>query len=527
MTLYFFARDEEFDQIIGDRALRILDSSFDPLTLDPHRSFDPDSEVIMSQIYEGLIDYNHLGQLTPRLATKWKRLSATRYRFWLRQGVRFHNGEPFDASAVRFSLRRQISRRPKSANSWLFDPGLHAEVLGSHVVDLVTSRPDSRLPYTLPMFVKILPPKYIKQVGAKGLREHPVGTGPYMFVNWVKGKSISLLGNPHYWKKGLPRIKNVEFHFLPQREQVAALLQGRVDLVTKLPGKETLTIMAGSNTRVQKKHVAMVFWAAMKNQDGPFADRRVRQAMNHAINKQHLIQYVDKGNSLQVSTMTNPIELDFNPNLRPYPFDPAKARRLLQEAGYGRGFRFRTLASEETKYMIRAIQAQLKMVGVEMDLTTVPRKEYLRRTILPKLRTGKPDFDGDMVVWLTPNPTLDASFIPGVIFYSKSPYSIMNDPVFDRLYLSFVHESDPAKRRGKLFTLQSHMSKEAYGIYTSQRILTYGLHWDLDVKLHPSGMLVGFTLPEASWRSSPRSVWDVQGQGDRRQPDVTPLDWQP
>ncbi len=482
-----------------ERPVRIVDSSMEPLTLHPHRSFDPNSDVIISQVFEGLIDYDSQGELTPRLAVGWKRVTPKRYRFWLRRGVTFHNNEPFDAEAVRFSLERQFSHTDRSANAWLFDPDFRAEVVDKYTVDLVTSEPDSRLPYTLPMFLKILPPEYLARVGDEGLARHPVGTGPYRFVRWEKGRSIALEAYPSYWKMELPRIKSVVFHFLPRSEQIPALLEGRADLVTKIRGNDTYKVMAAPNTKILKRQVAAVFWAAMKNFDSPFADRRVRQALNYAVHKGHLIQYVDKGNALSVSTMTTHIERDYNPHLQPYPFDPQRARELLAEAGYAEGFTVRVLATEETGDMIRAIQAQLRMVGVNLDLTVVPREEYLRQTIVPKIETGRPRFDGDMVVWLTPNPTLDAFFSPAVIFCSKSPYSIMDDPNFDRLYFSFVREIDPKLRQESLFRLQDLMFNEAYGIYTSQRVRTYGLNQDLQIIIHPSGMLVGNALAEAFW----------------------------
>ncbi|MEW5722357.1 MAG: ABC transporter substrate-binding protein [Thermodesulfobacteriota bacterium] len=481
--------------------LRVVDTSLNPLTLHPHRSFDPNSDVIISQVFEGLIDYDTQGELVPKLALAWRRQSPTRYRFWLREGVTFHNGEPFEAEAVRFSLERQFNRAARSANSWLFDPDFHAKVVDRYTVDLITGQPDARLPYTLPMFVKIIPPRYWREVGDDGLARHPVGTGPYRFVSWEQGRLIQLEAYPHYWRPDLPRIKSVVFLFRPQSELVGDLLAGQVDLITKVRGNDTLRIMAAPNTKIIKHQVASVFWAAMKNFDCPFADRRVRQAMNYAVNKAHLIQYVDKGNALSVPTMTTPVERDYNTHLQPYPFDPSRAARLLAEAGYPQGFTVRVLVSEEAGDMIRAIRSQLQQVDVTLDLSIVPREEYLRQTLVPKLETGRPKFDGEMVVWLTPNPTLDAFFNPAVIFCSQSPYSIMNAPVFDRLYFSFVKEIEPERRRESLFRLQDLMFSEAYGIYTSQLVRTYGLHRNLVVEIHPSGMLVGDTLAEAYWQN--------------------------
>lgn len=483
------------------RILRIVDSSADPMTLHPHRSFDPNSDLIISQIYEGLIDFDAEGRLMPRLATRWKKISRTRYRFWLRKGVVFHNGEPFNAFSVRDSLNEQLHGRQKAPNAWLFHDDMHAEVVSPYVVDLVTKRPDARLPYTLPMFFKIVPSKYAGTRDNDILERKPVGTGPYRFVEWKRGRYIKLVANPDYWKPGLPRIKQLKFLFIDQDKQIPALLEGQADLVTKLAGKDTLKVMQAPDTKVQKRHVAAVFWAAMKNRDGPFALQKVRQAMNYAVNKRHLIQYVAKGNSLQVPSMTNPMEIGFNPNLHPYPFDPQKAGQLLQEAGYANGFRVRVLASEDTKHMVYALKAQLHMVGVDLDIEVVTREAYLRRTIVPKLARRKPSFDGDMVIWLTPNPTLNAFFSPAVIFYSGSPYSIMQDAEFDRLYHDFIHSSDPEAVRTCIFQLQAYMFDQAFGIYTAQRVRTIALRRGLQINLPPTDSLFGFTLPEAYWQT--------------------------
>ena len=485
------------------QSLRIVDSSRDPLTLHPHRSIDPNSDLVISQIYEGLIDYDEQGRLVGRLAVKWRRLSPLRYRFWLREGVYFHNGEPFDAEAVRFSLSIQMSDRPRpAANSWLFDPDFHAEIIDRYIVDLVTGRPDARLPYTLPTFFKIVPPQFVRASGSASLSQHPVGTGPYRFVSWERGHAINLIANSRYWKPGHPHIQKLSFLFVDQDRQVESLLKGDIDLITKLAGKDTLKLMQEPGTKVLKRHVASVFWAAMKNFDSPFADKKVRQAMNYAINKRHLNQYVEKGNSIQVSTMTNPLEMDYHPNLRPYPFDPSIAKRLLTDAGYPYGFNVRVLASEDTKYMADALKAQLQMIGVYLDIKILPREEYLRLTIIPKMETGKPAFDGDMVIWLTPNPTLNAFFNPAVIFYSKSPYAIMNDAKFDRLYFDFIHQSEKEAIRRSLYRLQAYMLDQAFSIYTAQRVLTIGLRKGLNLQLDPTGTLFGFTLMKAYWQDT-------------------------
>jgi peptide/nickel transport system substrate-binding protein len=496
-------------------SLRVIDSSTEPLTLHPHRSFDQYSDVIISQIYEGLVDYDADGRLVPRLAVRWQELSPTRYRFWLRKGVRFHNGEPFDAHAVRFSVDHALRGHPQAANAMVFDPDLRVEVIDQYTVDLVTNFPDARFPSTLPMFMMMVPPKYLAEVGDDGLERHPVGTGPYRFLDRTRGHSIRLTANKDYWQPGLPRIKDVTFLFVPRGQQFDALMQGRADLVTKLRGSDCFPVMTGPNTRVTKRQEAVALWVSLKNHDSPFADRRVRQAVSYAVNREHLIEYVDKGSSASVSTLSSVIEKGYNAALRPYPFDLERARRLLAEAGYPHGFKVRALVSEDTADMVRAIKAQLKMVGVELDLTIVPWEKFLR-LVIEKNRIGKPARDWDMTAWVTSNPTLNAFFMPMALFYSKSPYSIMHDPAFDQMYLSYVREANPVLRQEKLNKLQARALSEAYGIYIAQRVQIFGLHWDLSIENNPTGMLTGRTLAEAFWKEHPDSLWDESSQSEKR-----------
>ena len=503
-------------------SLRVIDSSSEPLTLHPHRSFDQYSDVVISQIYEGLVDYDANGTMVPRLAVRWQELSPTRLRFWLRKGVHFHNGEPFDAQSVRFSVDRQLHRQPPAVNAMLFDPGLKAEVVDQYTVDLVTPHPDARLLSTLPTFLMMLPPKYLTEVGDDGLEHLPNGTGPYRYLDRKPGQSIQLTANKHYWQPGLPRIKEVTFLFVPRAQQFDALMQGRADLLTKLKGTDCLPVMTGPNTRVAKREEAVALWISLRNLDGPFADARVRRAVSYAVNREHLIDYVDKGSSAGISTPSSVIENGYNAALKPYPFDLERARRLLREAGYPEGFKVRALASEDTADMVRAIKSQLAMVGVEMELTILPWERFLATLTASKRKPGKRGRNWDMTAWVTSNPTLNAFFMPMALFDSKSPYSIMQDPAFDQLMLSYVRETNPASRREKLNRLQARALSEAYGIYIAQRVQIYGLHWDLSVDNHPTGMLIGRTLAEAFWKEHPDSLWNESLQPKKRPPARRP-----
>lgn len=497
-------------------SLRVIDSSSEPLSLHPHRAFGPYSDVIISQIYEGLVDYDFKGRLVPRLATRWQELSPTRYRFWLRKGVKFHNGEPFDSNAVKFSVEFMMHVQPMPDKAWLFDPDLRVEIVDQYTVDLVTNLPDARLPSILPMFMMILPPVYYAKVGDDGLERNPNGTGPYRFLERNPGHSIRLTSNREYWQPGLPRISDVTFLFVPQNQQVDVLMRGGADLVTKLKGSDSLPVMTGPNTRVVKRQEVGVLWVSLKNVDSPFADRRVRQAVNYAVNKEHLIEYVDKGNSAITSVPAGAVTHGIRKTFRPYPFDLQRARRLLAESGYQHGFKVRVLASDQAEDMIRAMKSQLKVVGVEMDITIVPGEDILHRIMLSKTKTGINADRWDMVARVITNPTLNDFFIPALLFSSQSPVSILHDPTFDQIYSSFVREKNPALQREKADKLLSRAMNEAYGIFIAQRVKIYGTHWDLSINTHPTGMLIGRTLAEAFWKEQSDSIWNERSLMKKR-----------
>ena len=179
------------------------------------------------------------------------------------------------------------------------------------------------------LITKIIPPKYFQDNGETSLQEHPVGTGPFIFKEWIKGKRITLTRNKKYWKKILGDVDQLEFNFIPAGKQSAMLLNGTINLVTELPGTQTTKISKSDILRIMKQNTLLtpLFWFV--NFRGPLANPENRRALNMAINKKDLIRYAAFGNGHILASIGMPGEIGYNSDLKTYDFDPQKAKEIL------------------------------------------------------------------------------------------------------------------------------------------------------------------------------------------------------
>lgn len=461
----------------------------DPRSLDPHRTFENKSDNIIAQIFEGLLRFDAEGALVPALALSCESLGTTTVRCWLREGVRFHDGEPMDAEAVRWSISHQID--PATGYPALAELSTIKEVrvAGPMAVDIETHAPDGLLLRRLAAYIKIVPPKTY-QADPERFGERPIGTGPFRFSLWTRGRDIELEANPGYWQAGVPKIKRVEFSFAPEDRQLDLLFKGEIDLATEIPATRTLDVMKNRSTRVLKRRVLTtpLFWFAAF--EGPLGDRRVRQALNYAVDKEQLIRYAVLGNGEALASLSMAGEYGRNPKLEPYAYSEAQARRLLQDAGVGPGVRLKMLVTEQASREARIIAAQWKKAGVETDLRVLPMKDAYEIMLF-----NKEPFD--VVGNLAPNPTAHMYFLPALCFHSRSPFSRLRSQEFDRRYAEIVESVDQERQEKLARQFDAWLHEEALGVFTYQKIRTYAASRDLEFQPQLTGML---DLRDARWR---------------------------
>jgi peptide/nickel transport system substrate-binding protein len=469
--------------------LVVCDDVQDPMTLDPQKQFSEKNHTIVQQIFDGLVRFNKDGKIEPALATEWTmptKEDPFRWRFKLRQGVAFHNGEPFNAEAVRFSIMRY------------FDPATHApapfapaapfistikavEVVDGYTVDIVTGPfPDGLLLNRLAGFVVMVPPKYVNENGSDALHNHPVGTGAFRFEKWNKGQSIELSANKSYWLEGSPKLDKLVFRFIKAEDQAKALLAGEVDLVTELPGTLTTEVMQNTGTRVEKKKAFWTIGASFNTTEGPLADVRVRKALNLAINRDDLIRYDSRGNGVAIASLTMDGEEGHNPDLKPYPYDVEQAKKLLAEAGVKTPLVLKTIIRAQAQRTVSILAAQLKQIGVQLDV----KAALSDAEVMGGIQSEK----WDVTIGALPDPMCHSFFAQSILLFSQSPFSVHKNPEFDQKLGMMMTQLDPGLRTKLGQELDAYVHENALSLFTYQKVKTYGLNRKVRFEPYISGM---------------------------------------
>jgi peptide/nickel transport system substrate-binding protein len=473
------------------KVLTVCDDVQDPATLDPQKEFSEKNHTIVQQIFEGLVRFAPDGAIEPALATEWRQLDPNTLQFKLREGVLFHNGEPFDARSVKFSIERYLDPATGFPALGFIGSIDRVEIVTDSVINVITKYPDGLLLNRLAGFILMVPPKYYREQDGKTLSEKPVGSGAFQFAKWEKGKSIELTANKDYWKRGFPKVGGLSFRFIPAGEQFAALKAGEIDLLTELPGTRTTEAMVTGSLKVLKTPTFYTVTGALDSSRPPLSDKKVRQALNYAINKEDLIRYDLMGNGHAIATVTMPGEEGHNAGLKPYAYDLPIARRLLKEAGYPAGFSLRVLVKAQSERTAKIIRGQLAKIGVKLDLHLIADAEMI------KALTGGA---WDVFISNCPDPMAHSYFIQSIFLYGNSPYSLGKNPAYNGLLERMVGTLDVAKRRELAQELDAYMHEEALLLFTYQRIKTCGVRAGVDFTPSITGMPYFYGVSKADSR---------------------------
>jgi peptide/nickel transport system substrate-binding protein len=302
----------------------------DPIGLDPHRHNDFHTFAVLSNVYEGLTAFDGQLRVGPGLAAGWENPNDTTWIFQLRPGARFHDGRPVAAEDVVFSLERARRLPGTDVASYLLAvKGVRA--VDPHTVEITTERPAATLLEKL-AFVAVLPrgsPPDIRQ---------PVGTGPYRLAGWTPGRRLELTAFERHWR-GAPAEKVV--WLLPitdHAERMRRLAAGELDLAAGLAPEGATSLPARGGCRVAVQESLLVWHLEMRVDRPPFADRRVRQAVDLAVDRPALVERLLLGQGRPLGQMVTPNDVGFAPDLAPTRRDLPRARALLAAAGYPRGF---------------------------------------------------------------------------------------------------------------------------------------------------------------------------------------------
>jgi peptide/nickel transport system substrate-binding protein len=342
----------------------------DPLSLDPHQATDVVSVAIVANVCETLVRFDSIHP-APTLATSWATLDGRSWTLTLRQGVRFHDGQPFDADAVVANLERL--RQVRSF------PG-RAERVGPHVVAIHLERPNAALLATLSQ------PFYALQSPSSLGSERPVGTGPFRLALSRPG-SYELVANPDYWG-GAPRLAQVSLRRLPsQQALVSALLAGEIDIAPSVAQEQVARLHQSTEINLESQTGFNIAFLSLNNERAPFSDRRVRQAVARAIDRDALVTRILGGHGMPARNPIPPSLFGYGASTKELILDRPAVRRLLAEAGWPSGFDATLLAVDSPRPYLPAplrLAAQLKddlaQVGIRVTIQQVPSwAEYVER----------------------------------------------------------------------------------------------------------------------------------------------------
>ncbi len=385
----------------------------EPKSLDPAAVTAVNDFRILMNVYDGLVRYKDgTLEVEPALATDWTiSEDGTEYTFTLREGVSFHDGAPFNAEAVKFNFDRMLDESHPFHDTgpfplaFFFSSVESVEAVDDLTVKFTLSEPYapflSNLAYPTGLLVS---PAAVEQYGADFGR-NPSGTGPFKFAEWRSNEAVVIEGNPDYWD-GAPALQAVVFRPITDANtRTAEMLAGGIDLMVEVP-PVALSEFQGDAYTLHEQAGPHVWFLILNAKEGPFADKRVRQAANYAVNKEALVNDVLEGTAEVAAGPTPPaFAWAYNPDLEPYPYDPEKAKELLAEAG-AEGAELTFYVTEGGSGMLdpiamgTAIQADLNAVGFDTKIETYEWNTFLGE-VNPGLE-GKADMAE--MAWMTNDP---------------------------------------------------------------------------------------------------------------------------
>jgi peptide/nickel transport system substrate-binding protein len=366
----------------------------DAIGLDPARITDSDSSAVCEQIYDNLVRYDPQGkEIEPALAERWEvSPSGTEWTFHLRRGIQFHDGTPFDADAVIFNIERQRDpNHPQHETDFTYWESAfrnltRIEKLDDFTVRMVIERPYAPFLANIAVYaLGIVSPTAVKKWGVD-YPLHPVGTGPFKFVEWSRGDRITLAANSDYWD-GAPKLSHLVFvPIRDARQRLVAIEGGAIDVAEGLAPADLQFVTLHPELKLERVAGDNVSYLAMNSDKPPFDDPRVRIAINHAINKVPIIKLIFQGLALTATGPLAPSEWGYiaSPG---YAYDPALAKKLLAEADFKQTRPFTLFVmSTPRPYMpapeqvARMVARNLHDVGIETEIVANPISDHLRLT---------------------------------------------------------------------------------------------------------------------------------------------------
>jgi peptide/nickel transport system substrate-binding protein len=467
-------------------AVMIIESS--PTNLDPRVGTDAQSERIDKLIFDSLVRRDDHFNLEPWVAERWEIPDPLTYIFHLRHNVRFSDGRPLTSGDVKYTFDTIIGGKIRTAKASTYQFVDHIEVPDQYTVIFKLKQPYATLLWNVSDGASAIIP-----AGAPDdFNQHPIGSGPFRFVSMEQDKDVVVERNPNYWGMAA-KIPRIRFIVVPDATTRALeLRKGSADAAINALSPDTVVTLRNEPSLVTERAPGTIYaYLAMNLRDPILKDVRVRQALAHAMDRRPMIQYLWRGLARPASSVLPPEHWAYNPDVAHYSYDPAKARELLDAAGYGTGkdgIRFhitmKTSTEESTRLLAAVLQQQLRSVGIALDI-----RSYEFATFYADVVKGA--FQLYSIRWIGGNEDPDifenvfdsASFAP-----RRANRGYYSNPRVDALIAAGRSTVDQDKRRADYFELQNIVAEELpyINLWYLDNILVHSKRLR-NVKLSPSG----------------------------------------
>ncbi len=471
----------------------------EPVNLDPPQVTDLNSNRVGRRIVETLVTFpDESTQVVPGLAESWTiSKDGLQYTFKLRRGIAFHDGTPLNAEAVKFSIERQINPNHPAYKlgkypfaNYFFGNVKAVEVLSDERVAFLLNEPRASFLAVLTSgAASIVSPTAVMKWGPD-YPSHPVGTGPFRFASWDRGQRVVLEKNPGYWKYPVKVERVIYRPIVEDQARLTELLTGGLDLIVGVPADNVAPLEKNPKITLLKQVGAHVWYLGMNNQKKPFDDKRVRQALNYAVNKDAIVNDVLKGTGSPSKGPVLPGTWGADGALKAYPYDPDRAKKLLAEAGYPNGFTTTLWVPESGSgmqapvAMSTVMQSNLKAVGVNVSLQTMEWGAYLA-----KLRSKEQELFA--LSWMAGTEDPDMVMYPLLHSSQWTPVgpnrALYKNARFDALLTQARVTTDQAKRVQLYKEAQRILIDDAPWVFVDHEIQIAALTKRVQgFKLHPS-----------------------------------------
>jgi peptide/nickel transport system substrate-binding protein len=447
--------------------------------------------TVPANVYDPLTRYNAQDtEFEPKLATSWERINDNTIRFSLRPNVKFHSGSAFAADDVKFHIDRIKDPDVGSPSNFWYAPVEEVKIVDNLTVDFVGES------YGMLNVANVLTPvdkETFDQIGADAYSQQGIGTGPFKVVQWEIDDFIDLEANPDYWD-GAPQINTLKFHWISEAAtKVAMLYAGEADHIDLVPAHLAAQIERQPQLDVREAGSQRAIFLTVNTFEKPFDDVRVRQAMAYAINLEEIVDALYAGKAEPLATTgANTIEY-FNDGIKPYPYDPDKAKELLAAAGYPDGFET-SLDSPSGWFFLdketgQVVVEQLGKVGIKAEFWSAEIGTFWDKWVNK----------GSALAYMAcGNVRGDMPFCYRLHYHSQARGIYYNSPEVEALIDGVYSASDPAEQKRLAFELQQFVHDNVPYIPLYQANQIFGVNSDLNWE--PDGD-ERYYFHKASWKA--------------------------